>query len=156
MLTTILRTTPKRLIPHGPLAFRTISSLPQLLSHRPQFGPPPQFSSRLGRPTSRPHECRGRIPRLLTTKSDTLPPTSFPDPDRPDLFYHLFSPPTPLSSTSPVFAVSLLSEPPALAESKTVLGWLPAEAPGEEGEAGLNDFVQNRMSLLLSYEFMVD
>jgi hypothetical protein len=70
--------------------------------------------------------------------------TTFEDPSRKGLFYHLVPPPTPLSDTRPVFAVSLLADPPPFSESSTVLGWLPAETPGEDHEAGLNDFVQNR------------
>ena len=70
--------------------------------------------------------------------------TTFEDPSRKGLFYHLVLPPTPLSDTRPVFAVSLLADPPPFSESSTVLGWLPAETPGDDHEAGLNDFVQNR------------
>lgn len=66
---------------------------------------------------------------------------SFPDPDRPDLFYHLFAPPTALSSTMPVFALSFLASPPSSILSSTILGWLPAS--GEGDGAGLNDFVEN-------------
>ena len=68
---------------------------------------------------------------------------TFEDPSRKGLFYHLVPPPTPLSSTRPVFAVSLLADPPPFSDSSTVLGWLPAETPGEDQEAGLNDFLQN-------------
>lgn len=70
--------------------------------------------------------------------------TTFEDPSRKGLFYHLVHPPTPLSDTHPVFAVSLLPDPPPLSESSTVLGWLPAETPGDDREAGLNDFLENR------------
>jgi hypothetical protein len=70
--------------------------------------------------------------------------TTFEDPSRKGLFYHLVHPPTPLSDTHPVFAVSLLPDPPPLSESCTVLGWLPAETPGDDREAGLNDFLENR------------
>ncbi|KZT04959.1 uncharacterized protein LAESUDRAFT_813833 [Laetiporus sulphureus 93-53] len=64
-------------------------------------------------------------------------------PDRPDLFYHLFEPPTPVSSTVPVFALSFLPTAPPSVQSATVIGWLPASAPGDSDEAGLNDFVDN-------------
>ncbi|OBZ76662.1 Tubulin-specific chaperone C [Grifola frondosa] len=67
---------------------------------------------------------------------------SFPDPDRPDLFYHLFHAPTPISSSLPVFALSFLPTPPASVMSCSVIGWLPASAAGDQGEAGLNDFVE--------------
>ncbi|CDO77436.1 hypothetical protein BN946_scf184857.g43 [Trametes cinnabarina] len=66
---------------------------------------------------------------------------SFADPDRPDLFYHLFAAPTSISSSTPVFALSFLSEPPPSVVSAAVIGWLPASGEGEQ--AGLNDFVEN-------------
>lgn len=86
------------------------------------------------------------------------PQTSFQDPTRPDLFYHLVflepSSQSPSAEPTPVFAVSLLETPPTYAASSTVLGWLPAEAvdggegaeSAEEGEGGvgLNDFTENR------------
>jgi len=80
--------------------------------------------------------------------SDQISPhpttTTFEDPARQGLFYHLVPPPTPLSDTRPAFAVSLLADPPPSAESSTILGWLPAETPEEDRDAGLNDFVPNR------------
>ena len=94
------------------------------------------------------HEQR---PRLLSVRhfsstwslKDQDQITTFEDPSRKGLFYHLVPPPTPLSDTRSVFAVSFLSDPPPFSESSTVLGWLPAETPGDDHEAGLNDFVQN-------------
>jgi hypothetical protein len=77
-------------------------------------------------------------------KAQSSQTTTFEDPLRKGLFFHLVPPPTPLSATRPVFAVSLLADPPPFSESSTVLGWLPAETPGDDREAGLNDFVQNR------------
>lgn len=75
----------------------------------------------------------------------TTTATSFEDPSRRGLFYHLVQPPTPLSATRPAFAVSFLADsPPSSSESSTVLGWLPAETPGDDRDAGLNDFVENR------------
>ncbi|KAI0278720.1 hypothetical protein BGY98DRAFT_972764, partial [Russula aff. rugulosa BPL654] len=70
--------------------------------------------------------------------------TTFEDPARKGLFYHLVPPPTPLSATRPVFTVSFLADAPPSPESSTVLGWLPAETPGDDCNAGLNDFVENR------------
>ncbi|KAI0772883.1 hypothetical protein BD413DRAFT_36346 [Trametes elegans] len=67
---------------------------------------------------------------------------SFPDPDRPDLFYHLYPAPTSISSTTPVFALSFTPDPPPSVLSAAVVGWLPASG-ASEGEAGLNDFVEN-------------
>lgn len=63
--------------------------------------------------------------------------TSFADPDRPELFYHLFHP----QDSTPVFALSFLPDAPKRVDSYAVLGWLPAL---EGGEAGLNDFKENR------------
>jgi hypothetical protein len=88
--------------------------------------------------------------RVLSNDSDghpfskTTAPTSFEDPSRKGLFYHLVQPPTPFSDTRPAFAVSLLADPPPSSESSTILGWLPAETPGDDHDAGLNDFVENR------------
>ena len=108
-------------------------------------------SSTAGRPPLRLSSFRPSLPSLLrATTARTLTTThsqastaaeSFPDPDRPDLFYHLFLPPTSLSSTTPVFALSFLPDPPPSLLSASVIGWLPAS--GEGDGAGLNDFVEN-------------
>lgn len=74
-------------------------------------------------------------------------PISFADPTRPDLFYHLVPPPSPYSSNVPAFALSFLQTPPPSVNSYTVIGWLPASSEGQEGEAGLNDFKENRKQL---------
>ena len=88
-----------------------------------------------------------RAQRRFTTSSPRARPSeaaqSFPDPDRPDLFYHLYTPPTALSATTPVFALSFLETPPPSVLSASVVGWLPASGEGEG--AGLNDFVENGM-----------
>ncbi|KAL6309459.1 hypothetical protein BKA93DRAFT_814867 [Sparassis latifolia] len=71
---------------------------------------------------------------------------SFCDPDRPDLFYHLFEAPTPISASVPVFALSFLPDPPHDVQSDTVIGWLPAGTPADADAAdgaGLNDFQEN-------------
>lgn len=81
--------------------------------------------------------------------------TTFEDPSRKGLFYHLVPPPTPLSDTRPAFAVSLLADAPPSPESSTVLGWLPAETPGDNRGAGLNDFVENRALRCSSLHFGV-
>ncbi|KAF9255249.1 hypothetical protein L218DRAFT_967481, partial [Marasmius fiardii PR-910] len=77
--------------------------------------------------------------RVYSTNQASQPPgqetTSFPDPSRPDLFYHLVQVST---SSYPSFAVSFLPTPPPSPESETIIGWLPAD----EG-AGLNDFKEN-------------
>lgn len=70
--------------------------------------------------------------------------TSFPDPDRPELFYHLVEPPNALSNTNAAFALSFLPEVPPTSDSSAVIGWLPAAAESEAQEAGLNDFRENR------------
>lgn len=96
------------------------------------------------------------------SKSNASPPPaererqSFPDPDRPDLFYHLFyagvSPSeTHISSVgtpAPVFALSFLPTAPPSLDSCAILGWLPAEGGGEG--AGLNDFRENGASAHLT------
>jgi len=66
------------------------------------------------------------------------------DPSRPDLFYHVLSPPTPLSSSIPAFGLSFLSTQPSSGESSAIIGWLPAAAEGRGQEAGLSDFKENR------------
>ena len=83
----------------------------------------------------------------------------FPDPNRPDLFYHLVNPPTAISKSLPAFALSFLNHPPPRVDSSIILGWLPAEtymtdSPGISGmdhahqtretSTGLRDFVGNR------------
>ncbi|KAI0037085.1 hypothetical protein K488DRAFT_35732, partial [Vararia minispora EC-137] len=70
-------------------------------------------------------------------------PTSFPDPDRPDVYYHLIHPPSPFSDELAAFGVSFLSQPPPVASSSTVIGWLPAQRLGGSSEAGLNEFKEN-------------
>jgi hypothetical protein len=84
------------------------------------------------RPQISPH-CR------YTTQTDR-PSTSFSDPVRPDIFYHLVHRPR---SDVPSFALSFLPTPPPSADSVTIIGWLPASTEGQDGEAGLNDFEEN-------------
>ena len=76
------------------------------------------------------------------------------DPNRPDLFYHLLSPPTPVSSSLPAFGLSFISKPPHSADSSVIIGWLPAASEGEGQEAGLNDFKENRESISTSSMFI--
>ncbi|KAI0826213.1 hypothetical protein BC629DRAFT_1578645 [Irpex lacteus] len=65
---------------------------------------------------------------------------TFPDPERPGLYYHLYHPPSPASDTTPVFAISFLQNAPTSADAPSIIGWLPAL----EGEQpGLNDFREN-------------
>jgi len=90
--------------------------------------------------------------RVLSDQVSPHLTTTFEDPARKGLFYHLVPPPTPLSNTRPAFAVSLLAHPPPSAESSTILGWLPAETPGKDRDAGLNDFVPNPRFLPLLHE----
>ncbi|KAF9051817.1 hypothetical protein BJ165DRAFT_1340226 [Panaeolus papilionaceus] len=77
--------------------------------------------------------------RLYSTQTTDI---VFPDPNRPDLYYHFVNPPTPLSSTLPVFALSFLGTTPPSADSSTVIGWLPAQTY-RETQATLQDFVPN-------------
>jgi hypothetical protein len=70
--------------------------------------------------------------------------SSFSDPTRPDLYYHLLHPPNPLSKNQPAFGLSFLPSAPQKAESPSIIGYLPAVAE-EGGESGLNDFQENCM-----------
>ncbi|KAH9854568.1 hypothetical protein C2E23DRAFT_725907 [Lenzites betulinus] len=111
--------------------------------------------SSLSRPPTRPPHPRQDalhslvVDTLRTTQrrgysssSNASPPAStLPDPDRPDLFYHLYNAPNAVSAHGPIFALSFLPEAPPSILSDAVIGWLPASGAGEE--AGLNDFVEN-------------
>lgn len=85
-----------------------------------------------------------RVPARTYSSSAGGAVQTLPDPDRPDLFYHLFPAPTSISASAPVFALSYLPESPPSVRSCAVIGWLPAAGPGDE--AGLNDFVENGTS----------
>lgn len=84
------------------------------------------------------------IGRRQHSQSSDQPPMT--DPTRPDLFYHILSPPTPLSPSLPAFGLSFLPRKPYSPHSSAIIGWLPAAAleGGEGQEAGLNDFRENR------------
>ena len=84
-------------------------------------------------------------PRNYTSSSSETP-APVTDPTRPDLFYHLVAPPTPLSVHAPAYALSFLGTAPAAPDASAVIGWLPAQAAGAGEEAGLNDFKENRAS----------
>ncbi|KAF5392742.1 hypothetical protein D9757_000811 [Collybiopsis confluens] len=81
-----------------------------------------------------------------------LPPGSFSDPTRLDLFYHFLEPPTPLSSSAPAYALSFLPSPPPSAESSSIIGFLPAGTSDADQEAGLNDFKENPKFRALLHE----
>ncbi|TBU23553.1 hypothetical protein BD311DRAFT_673735 [Dichomitus squalens] len=98
---------------------------------------------------SRPSSTR-HISSSAPRASNPSVAQSFADPDRPDLHYHLFTPPTQLSSEYPVFALSFLPTPPPSILSSSVIGWLPASGEGEG--AGLNDFVENERFLAVLHE----
>ncbi|KAH9968146.1 hypothetical protein BC827DRAFT_1170565 [Russula dissimulans] len=116
--------------------------LPTTLASRGHVRPPPFAAIR-----------RFTSARVLSDEVSPHPTnTTFEDPTRKGLFYHLVPPPTLLSDTRPTFAVSLLAHPPPSAESSTILGWLPAETPGGDHDAGLNDFVPNPRFLPLLHE----
>ncbi|KAF9568945.1 hypothetical protein CPC08DRAFT_678513 [Agrocybe pediades] len=84
---------------------------------------------------------------------DAPPNLVFADPHRPDLFYHLVPPPTPLSRKHPAYALSFLGEEDLKSginlggvgdgRSPAVIGWLPAAQEGDGKETTLSDFVQN-------------
>jgi hypothetical protein len=70
------------------------------------------------------------------------------DPSRPELFYHILSPPTPISPSLPAYGLSFISTPPPSVDSSTIIGWLPAVSQDEGQEASLNDFKENCESRL--------
>ncbi|KAL1717600.1 hypothetical protein EV715DRAFT_202881 [Schizophyllum commune] len=106
---------------------RTGASLPTLTSPRTLSASESAFRISLARHNS--------------TTSDSQ--RTFADPSRPDLFYHLLEPPTPLPDPNlPAYALSFLEKLPSTPHSAAVIGWLPAVA-GAEGDAGLNDFREN-------------
>ncbi|GAV99529.1 hypothetical protein LENED_000990 [Lentinula edodes] len=81
---------------------------------------------------------------MESTPGHDLPSGSFVDHTRPDLFYHLLEPPTPLSPDVPVYALSFLPSAPPVPNSATIIGWLPASTESQtEQDAGLNDFKEN-------------
>jgi hypothetical protein len=79
----------------------------------------------------------------------------FPDPHRPDLFYHLLNPPTPFAHTLPAFGLSFLYDRPPSVDATDIIGWLPAQIAesasdseahtdveeGHEEHSTLQDFV---------------
>ena len=96
-----------------------------------------------------------RSTRLFSSQSKNV---VFPDPYRPDLFYHLLNPPTPLAQTLPAFGLSFLYERPPSVDSTELIGWLPAQLSesasdseahtnveeGDEDHSTLQDFRENR------------
>jgi hypothetical protein len=82
--------------------------------------------------------------RKYTSDSPSRLPSTFSDPNRPDLFYHHLPPPNPLSRDVPAFAVSFLDEPPPIPNSGTIVGWLPAASETSGKQASLSDFKENR------------
>ncbi len=129
------------------------------IRRRPQSAPLSSLAShveRLALPHSPRHHRQFTSSPPSSGPSPEIPTsTTFEDPSRKGLFYHLVPPPTPLSDTRSVFALSLLADAPPSSESRTVLGWLPAETPGDDRDAGLNDFVENRAPRCPSLRFDV-
>lgn len=89
-----------------------------------------------------------RYQAYARVSTSTPPPptgTSFEEPTRPGVFYHLVQAPNPLSRTQPAFALSFLPTPPKSTASPTIVGFLPAEeGNGAEEGLGLHDFKENR------------
>jgi hypothetical protein len=85
------------------------------------------------------------VPPGTNSESDSR---IFTDPERPDLFYHLFEAPSAVSATNHVFGLSFLEALKSKedARSPRILGYLPASEGGHAVEAGLNDFRENRES----------
>ncbi len=130
-----------------------------LASQRPLLDATNPHSARrqsLQRPTpSKSNAQPGK--RFRTSNGSQFTDIVFPDPNRPDLYYHFVNPPTPLSLTLPTFALSFLRESPPSVDSATVIGWLLAQthkvnvsdASTESSEplqsdASLQDFRGNR------------
>lgn len=96
---------------------------------------------------------RIRMPYSRRHYSSFKSVASFPDPSRPDLFYHLIDAPTPISSSQPAFALSFLPTAPLSPDSSTIIGWLPAQSSNSGSEeSGLNDFKENRALIRLHSE----
>ncbi|KAJ7151458.1 hypothetical protein C8R43DRAFT_1005251 [Mycena crocata] len=115
---------------------------------RASFSKTPRSTSRYAPPHS---DSRQQRHSYSTTSSST----SFADPTRADLHYHLVDPPTPLSSNLPAFALSFLPSPPSTS-TRTVVGWLPAATAGSDDEAGLNDFRENPEFRVLLHQAIQD
>lgn len=85
---------------------------------------------------------RGTVSRVRFNSS--LGPGSSKDNDHPHLYYHL-QPPPPAAPRR--IALSFLPQAPAAADSKTVLGYLPAV----QG-VGLNNFSENKEFLKVLHQ----
>ncbi|KAG6820215.1 hypothetical protein H0H93_003869 [Arthromyces matolae] len=79
-----------------------------------------------------------RLERYSTQKT-----TSFSDPHRKDIFYHVVEPPTTTSQKEPSVAVSFLETPPTHLNSSTIIGWLPVSSHSKALDVGLKDFREN-------------
>jgi len=88
--------------------------------------------------------------RFRTANCSQFTDIVFPDPNRPDLYYHFVNPPTPLSLTLPTFALSFLRQSPPSVDSATVIGWLLAQthkANVSEASTGSSEPLQSDASL---------
>lgn len=83
----------------------------------------------------RPVSRNGACARAYSNYPETTHTLTETDPSRPDIFYHLVH-------QNLRFIVSFLDTP----VEEVALGWLPAQSESG-GEAGLNDFVENRAYL---------
>ncbi|KAF6748049.1 hypothetical protein DFP72DRAFT_1015767 [Ephemerocybe angulata] len=86
------------------------------------------------------HRSRLVLRSLSRYSHDQAADTIFADSRRPELFYHLVQPPTPLSPDLSVFAISFLNQPLHNAESSAVLGWVPV--PHEAGSVTPEEIAQ--------------
>lgn len=120
-----------------------------LPSSSSQVSPAHHRPALLSAPTSAVNNVR-KSTRRFTSQSKTV---VFPDPVRPDLFYHLLDPPTPIANTIPAYGVSFLYERPPSMDSTEIIGWLPAhisesatdsEAHINEDEDDMHGFHENR------------
>lgn len=127
------------------LTTRSLQTSATLLQHK---------STLFNRTPLAPTKFPGSPSYPIRHRSSQISDTVFPDPNRPDLFYHLVHAPTPVSNTLPAFALTFLDDSPPTADSSTVIGWLPAQTygtdastqqgdPPAERTASLQVFVQN-------------
>lgn len=84
----------------------------------------------------------GRLTLRGVRYNSSLPPGTSKEPGHPHLYYHLQPPTAPQR-----IALSFLARPPAVENSRVVLGYLPAVAG-----AGLNNFAENKEFLKLLHE----
>ncbi|TDL19527.1 hypothetical protein BD410DRAFT_438070 [Rickenella mellea] len=104
----------------------------------------------LASPTSASRLCHSRhITQAHNLHEKNHTPFTQPaqkDPSHPSLFYHLVHPPNPASRTTPAFALNFSEKVPT--SDAGILGWVRVE----DGDSGLNDFVDNPKFVKMLHE----